>query len=509
MRAAAAALPDDDAGGALYLDLLDALERAARPPDPYDADHVASRIAERWADLEGRRQAQLLEQLQRPDLEPDAIGALLQSLEDAPAPDPAAAELYRLQGQRFLDSWRAARVAGRLTFTLPDPRRTSLLDRGQQTDTRRGDTRARDRHARAELVRIGDRRRRDRATEQDEYDLWSRLCRRWRSCGLTQLYRNADSGTIVGLPDHCNAPLCPYCERRRLGQVRDRYQPRHDEAMAAGRVYFAVLTTPNVPLGELAVSFDRLRKAVRDLQRQRWFRSSVTGGLWRLELTVNLEARTWHPHVNLVIESADPLELATWRERLQTTWRGLMGATSGEWVWLQPGWHATLGEAVKRQVAWDLAPPLEDPDDPAGSSLGYAVKGGPASWIDSADPAWVLEYVTTQRGRRQVSAWGSWRGLPPAPLEHSDEATVWAPDGPADSPFAPPRRLPESDPITGELASWEWAGMGPRWALRSHRAAGARSAWLVWAPGDDGDPLYTDDDDLSYRPLQLVLGRDP
>lgn len=364
------------------------------------------------------------------------------------------------------------------------------------------------RSVRRQLVAIADRRLVELADGDDAlHRLWTSLGAGWEGCGWAALFRNTNTGTIVGLPEHCDRPLCPYCERgRRAARIRDRYRPLHDAALRDRRLFLATLTIPNVPLGELGDGFARIRKAIARLRAQPWWRELVTGGLWRLELTVNLEDRTWHPHANLLIETHRRESMQrTLQPKLQAGWRRALGHAAdepGDWTWITAGWDRDLEplrEAVKHQVAWrfdgENAPAGPVAAD-TGTSLEYTAKPPGIGWIDAADPAWVIEYVETQAGRRAVGAFGTWRKPPEVEREHSDDR-VEAPHLPGDD-FHRTRWLPACDPLTGTLAEWSAYGRGPRTALKPVTPPGASEPWLVWVDGPDPGIL---DDDLGAHPI--------
>jgi hypothetical protein len=268
-------------------------------------------------------------------------------------------------------------------------------------------------------------------------------------------------------------------------------------------MYLATLTIPNVGPGELAGALHRLRKAIARLRRHRWWAETVVGGLWRLEVTVNLTTRTWHPHANLLFEVSRPIRMAEFQPLLQAEWRAVLGETAGQWIWLVPGWGGALPEAVKRQVA--EAHDAVDPDRDGRTSIDYTVKPDP-HWIDPSDPGWVVEYIEALSRTRTVSSFGDWRGIPQTkPV--SKEAVVVAPYVAGDDPFAD-RYLPTLDPLTSTLATWQFCGRGPRWALRSHKPPGEdRQEWLVWHPNDGTlDPSLADDDTPLVYQARMPLG---
>lgn len=334
-------------------------------------------------------------------------------------------------------------------------------------------------------------------TDLDE--LWGKLEQGWRGCGWSTLFRNNETGTVVGLPDHCDKIACPYCELRRVSKIRDRYRARHDEALADNRLYLITLTVPNVNIGELAMAQDRLRKAIAKLRRRSWWAAEVVGGVWRLEVTVNLKDRTWHPHANLLFETRRPIRMAEWQPRIQAEWRSVLGESYGQWVWLYPGWGGSLPEAIKRQVSEARAAEDIDEERDGSSSIAYTVKPDP-HWIDPSDPVWVVEYVEALSGSRTVSSFGGWRGLP-KPEPRPTEKLVVAPHAVGDD-FFKDRFLPELDPLTDTVARWTYYGRGPRWALRPHRPPGDdRDEWLVWHAADGAaDPAFVEDEPpLSYQ----------
>jgi hypothetical protein len=335
-------------------------------------------------------------------------------------------------------------------------------------------------------------------------ELWVKLHDGWRQCGWSTLYRNVETGTMVGLPDHCDERACPYCEMRGVAKVRDRYRERHDQALREKRMYIVVLTIPNVPPGELAAALNRIRSAIGRMRRRRWWSDVVIGGLWRLEVTINLRERTWHPHANLLFETDDEISLRDWQQLLAVEWRSVLGEGAQQWIYLKPGWNGALPEAVKRQLVEGRGGGLDVERD-GQSSIAYGVKPDPHA-VDPSDPGWLVEYIEALAGRRAVSSFGGWRGLP-KPKRASEEQLVTAPYAPGDDFFAE-RHLPELDPLSNTVASWKFAGRGPRWALRPFRPPGeGRQEWLVWHARDGTlEPTLADDDTpLAYQ-ARLPIG---
>jgi len=333
------------------------------------------------------------------------------------------------------------------------------------------------------------------------------------TCGWVLAYVNGNTGTVVGLPCfHCNQPLCPYDAMRSIARLRDRYRARHDQALADRRLFLAILTIPNVPRGELESAFERLRRAIARLRRQKWWAADVLGGIWRLELTVNLETGSWHPHANLLFETRTRIRYAEWQPRIQAAWRAALGETEKQWAWLYPGWSGALPETIKRQVRRAKLAVTVDRGDGA-TSIDYTVKPTPRDWIRAGDPGWVLEYVETRAGRRSVSSFGQWRK--PAKPDRAEpvEELVSAPySAGAEDPWGPVRKLPRYDPTLpvgpGAEARWQPLGQVPRRVFRLARGPGeGRQDWLVWRPGDADDPREAMDDTSFAYQAGLPLGQ--
>ena len=333
-------------------------------------------------------------------------------------------------------------------------------------------------------------------------ELWEKLTTGWRECGWTILFRNERSGTVLGLPRHCDRNLCGWCEPRGLAKLRDRYRPRVAAAAADRRLFYAVLTVPNPGMGDLAATIGRLTVAVAKLRRRRaWQHAAIAGGLWRLEVTINLSERTWHPHLNLLFEvhPGACLNMRAFQPALQREWRAVLGESAGQWVWLRAAGQVDIVEAVKRRAQLRRAGENEPEEEAVERALGYVIKPDP-HWIDPSDPAWVWEYCEALDGCRTLNTFGTWRKTPEPDPEPDGEELVDAPYVPGDDPWAV-HKLPALDPLTDEPAEWKWIGGGPRYLLRPFRPPGdGRRAWLVWHPDVGGpDPETADEPVLRYQ----------
>jgi hypothetical protein len=327
---------------------------------------------------------------------------------------------------------------------------------------------------RRRLLAIG--RRRENETSGELGALWTKIRVAWQRCGWPDLFENRRSGTVVGTPRHCDQPLCPYCAPRRLAVHRRKYGQAFERPASERRLYFLVLTLRNPPLGQLATTLDLVRDAMTRLRRRKgaWVAipalrgpvpARVIGGLWRVETTVNRRRRTWHPHLNVVIETDRPASMRDWRPQLVRAWASALGVDVAH-LWLREAGAA--GAADMREA------------------LKYSIKPDP-SFADPDRPEWVVEYIEATRRRRLLNSFGSWRGLEePEPEPMEETWRTYADDDPMG--FVP-RTVPVLDPLTDlptEAADWVWRGDGPRRRLFPFRPPGElRVEWLVWHPSMD------------------------
>ena len=135
----------------------------------------------------------------------------------------------------------------------------------------------------------------------------------------------------------------------------------------------------------------------------------VDGGIAAYETTVNVAAREWHPHVNLVMDAPfiPQAELAdTWRA---VTCSDLKHRRAG---WCPAGCDAGSFDVWIKQL---------HPDPRAlRETIKYVTKS--TDLIEGDDPLQLVEFLFAVRGRRMIQGWGSFFGVK---IEHEDvEETV-------------------------------------------------------------------------------------
>jgi hypothetical protein len=146
----------------------------------------------------------------------------------------------------------------------------------------------------------------------------------------------------------------------------------------------------------------RARESARQHPESAWSKlwGHVVGGLWVTEVTFNARARTFHPHIHMLV-LADVPYLANQRTGQDGIWREC----------LQPFFAAAMNvdvrrisdkqwkenpQAVVREVTKYLTKPEKDPT------------GAPIR--DEGPPDWAYrELIKAQKGRRLINTFGSWR----------------------------------------------------------------------------------------------------
>jgi hypothetical protein len=145
------------------------------------------------------------------------------------------------------------------------------------------------------------------------------------------------------------ALLCPLCAIRRAARAGHAYQSRAHALLAANPhllLSYAVLTIHN--RDNLAERFDHLQRHARRLLDRRRLAdfarhghprfayagrcclAPVSGGAYSFEVKRGANSGLWHPHLNLLLLSATPID----PQRLSAEWRALTG--DSHQVYCQP-----------------------------------------------------------------------------------------------------------------------------------------------------------------------------
>lgn len=204
-------------------------------------------------------------------------------------------------------------------------------------------------------------------------------------CGHTaRLFVNADGG--VGIyPHRCRDRLCPSCGAHRAHRLRER-----TEAILAraDSVRFVTLTLRH-SAEPLAAKIRQIRAAFTRLRRGGFWRKSVRGGVYGLEVKRNPTTRHWHVHLHCLVDGVY-MDQAT---------------LSREWEKASEGSPIVDIRAVhsRKQAVRYIA--------------SYVTKGSSvAGW----EPAEILEFADAMRGQRLLQSFGNLHGIP-VDINESDE----------------------------------------------------------------------------------------
>jgi DNA-directed RNA polymerase subunit RPC12/RpoP len=187
----------------------------------------------------------------------------------------------------------------------------------------------------------------------------------------------------------CSVRVCPHCSHRRSKILAERTQ---SFLVGKAGLRYAVLAERNsddlqAGISSLWESWTRLRRSVK------WKRK-VQGCIVALEVTYNREQKTWHPHLNVLMEG----EYFPFEE-LNQAW---IEATNhrGQTSFIRAADEGTVHELIK--YVTKVSDLLDD-----------------ASALD--------EFLTAAHGRRLIRTYGSFRGLSLAD-EESPETGGKCPD---------------------------------------------------------------------------------
>lgn len=130
----------------------------------------------------------------------------------------------------------------------------------------------------------------------------------------------------------CKARLCPVCATLRARRQYSRVVPRFEKALVANpgvRAAFATFTIPNVPMDELRTAGSSITTGFRRMTQRKAFKKAVIGWMRAMELTLNRETMTVHPHLHVVLllergYFAKEHDLYLSQQEWLDLWRGVM-----------------------------------------------------------------------------------------------------------------------------------------------------------------------------------------
>ncbi len=202
-------------------------------------------------------------------------------------------------------------------------------------------------------------------------DLQRRAEKMGLCCVAPMIFADADSQPVC-VAGYCRDRLCPTCMRRRAFKVRVRLMGLVG-AMNAPR--FLTLAERDTT-GPLKGRIEKLTAAVRKLRHTKAWKRHVRGGVMVWETTWNPIAKTWHPHVHLIID--------------------------GEY------WpHAELWEEWKKALGCDGSARIEAAHDRNRSARYLAKYLAKDSEMMSWSNETICEFATAMHRRRLVATFGS------------------------------------------------------------------------------------------------------
>lgn len=158
-----------------------------------------------------------------------------------------------------------------------------------------------------------------------------------RACGKAySFYVCHECGEYCYLSEfRCDDRLCALCGRARVARLLESYG---GVLKAIQQPKMLTVSMRSRPQGELKQAVKELWDAFNRLRHRSIWRA-VRGAIVSLEITWNPRARTWHPHLHILLES----EFILW-ERLRVSW-GECTLGEGTSVYIQrcrPGWEREL-----------------------------------------------------------------------------------------------------------------------------------------------------------------------
>ena len=116
-------------------------------------------------------------------------------------------------------------------------------------------------------------------------------------CAFPIVYVGDDGKPSVHLA-RCRDRMCPLCSRARSRESGHRV---HDICKKMDDPRFLTLTMPHSS-DSLAAQLDRVMSTFRELRKTDAWCKYVTGGVWSLEVTYNVNKQEWHPHIHVLID---------------------------------------------------------------------------------------------------------------------------------------------------------------------------------------------------------------
>ncbi|GAH43615.1 unnamed protein product, partial [marine sediment metagenome] len=116
------------------------------------------------------------------------------------------------------------------------------------------------------------------------------------ACGHTvRFWIDPDAGSVRPWMPRCKHRLCPWCAKARTIHVADQLEA----AMKKFKRPRLMVLTVRSNERPLADQLRAMRDAFKRLRRKAEWLRKVVGGVYVIEITLNLKTRKWHPHIHL------------------------------------------------------------------------------------------------------------------------------------------------------------------------------------------------------------------
>jgi len=190
----------------------------------------------------------------------------------------------------------------------------------------------------------------------------------------------------------CACRVCPHCSHHRAGVMG-----RRTQALVVGKTGLRYVVLAERNCRNLKAGIVSLYKAWNSLRRSvRWL-DKVQGSIAVLEVTYNKKRRTWHPHLNVLIEG----EYFPFAE-LNLAWKKAT-VGKGQTTHIQAANEGTIRELVKYTL-----------------KVVERSEAGELQLIFD-DPAALDEFLAAVYGVRLIRSYGTFRGLKVADEEQPEE----------------------------------------------------------------------------------------
>lgn len=207
---------------------------------------------------------------------------------------------------------------------------------------------------------------------------------RGRRCEQNHTWANAQNS--------CSCRVCPHCAHRRAGVLAKRTQ-----ALVVGKTGLRYVVLAERNCKNLKAGIVSLYKAWNSLRRSVCWKGKVVGSIAVLEVTYSRKRRTWHPHLNVLIEG----EYFPFAE-LNLAWKKSTEG-KGRTTHIQQADEGTVRELLKYTL-----------------KVAERDQSGELQLILD-EPAPLDEFLAAVYGVRLVRSYGSFHGLKVADEENPEE----------------------------------------------------------------------------------------